>query len=323
MDLMPDNGAIEQAILAVLTGTPISEAAAWMCSSPQYLAQAVDMYRTAGQAVLDARPWLDNWHQMTVEFADYRAAEPVFLAYLLPALREATNTGLVKAWWFSRAYPCWQLQIASSSDTSDEAATASVTAALNSAASWGVVNRWRSASYDPETTAFGGPDGMNIAHGLFHADSNGVLDFLHRLRGDGSGLLDAKATSLIVISRFLRAAGQDWHGQGDVWSRVEAKNPMPDNASADCVFGTTERFHELLAADTAPFPTAYGPLTEWIYALEQCGQALSHATHEGQLDVDIRGVLAEHIIFHWNRMGFTTHQQAIWARAARTTILGD
>lgn len=34
-------------------------------------------------------------------------------------------------------------------------------------------------------------------------------------------------------------------------------------------------------------------------------------------------VMPSGAVFHWNRMGFTTRQQTIWARAAREAILGN
>jgi hypothetical protein len=59
-----------------------------------------------------------------------------------------------------------------------------------------------------------------------------------------------------------------------------------------------------------------------VTGLEHSGQALADAAHAGNLQLGLRGILARHILFHWNRMGFTTRQQAIYSRAARETILG-
>ncbi|CAL9549068.1 hypothetical protein SUDANB1_04391 [Streptomyces sp. enrichment culture] len=42
----------------------------------------------------------------------------------------------------------------------------------------------------------------------------------------------------------------------------------------------------------------------------------------GSLRHGLRCIPARHILFHWNRMGFTARQQAIYSRAARETILG-
>ncbi|MEU9117453.1 histidine phosphatase family protein [Streptomyces sp. NPDC048483] len=46
--------------------------------------------------------------------------------------------------------------------------------------------------YEPETIAFGGADGMTIAHALFPTDSVGVLDYLQHATSGTTGL-DAKA----------------------------------------------------------------------------------------------------------------------------------
>jgi hypothetical protein len=88
----------------------------------------------------------------------------------------------------------------------------------------------------------------------------------------------------------------------------------------------TGAVRKLLTADTAPALTGgnlLAPLAEWADAIERGGQALGNAGREGRLGLGTRGILARHILFHWNRMGFTTRQQAIWSRAARETILGS
>lgn len=52
------------------------------------------------------------------------------------------------------------------------------------------------------------------------------------------------------------------------------------------------------------------------------GRALAGAARTGNLRLGLRGILARHILFHWNRMGLTTRQQDIYSVAARETILG-
>ncbi|MFI5756524.1 thiopeptide-type bacteriocin biosynthesis protein [Streptomyces sp. NPDC051569] len=185
--------------------------------------------------------------------------------------------------------------------------------------------RWWPSPYEPETTAFGGPEGMEIAHALFHADSVGVLDHLHS-GAEGNGQLDAKATSLIITSILLRAAGQEWSEQGDVWARVEAKRLLPEDIAAERVSAMTGAMYRLLAIDTAPALTPGSPLAHlapWAGAIRQGGQALGRAGREGRLGLGTRSILARYVLFHWNRMEFTLRQQAIWARAARETILGS
>lgn len=324
MDLH-DSSTAEQAILAVLTGTPIAEAAALARTSPERLTDAVERYRAAGRATLGTRPAPSDWYQVNIEFADHPTADRAFLAYLLPSLRRATDTGTAGAWWFVRKYPCWRLRVAPGPQATIEDISKHVTEALDSAISWGVVKRWRPPLYEPETTAFGGPVGMNIAHSLFHTDSVGVLGYLDRSGRDGSGLLDAKATSLLIISRFLRAAGLEWSEQGDVWARVEANRPLPEDIPVERVTAMTATLRKLLLIDARPVLVPGGPfapLADWIAGTERAGRALSEAGLEGRLGLGTRGILARHVIFHWNRMGFTTRQQAIWSRAVRESILG-
>jgi thiopeptide-type bacteriocin biosynthesis protein len=322
-----DSSAAEQAILAVLTGTPIAEAARWVRTSPERVAEAVELYRDAGRATLDARPDPSGWQQANIEFTDYPTAERVFITYLLPPLRQTEDTGRVGSWWFVRKYPCWRLRLMPGPQALVEGIPKPLAEALDNAISQGIVKSWWPSPYEPETTAFGGPDGMDIAHDLFHADSIGALGYLQHTGTNRSGPLDPKAISLLVVSLFLRAAGQEWGEQGDVWARVEAARPLPDDVPTERVTAMTSSLRKLLTIDTAAASlaasTPLATLAAWNDAMKQGGQALGQAGRQGRLGLGTRSILARHVIFHWNRMGLTTRQQAIWARAARETILGD
>ncbi|MEH0424534.1 thiopeptide-type bacteriocin biosynthesis protein [Streptomyces sp. B21-083] len=325
MDLH-DSRTAERAVHAVLAGTPVETISARLHLSPEHLVEAVELYRSAGLAALDARSTTPDWQQVNIEFTDYPTAQHAFLAYLLPSLREASDVGVIGAWWFVRKFPCWRLRVAPGPQSLDECATEPIHGALDSAVSWGVVKRWWPSPYEAETVAFGGADGMRIAHALFHSDSVGVLDYLHGLAVEDSIPLDAKATSLIITSLFLRAADQEWSEQGDVWARVEAKRPLPDDVPPERVTAVIGTVRKLLTANTAPAFTKgnpLAPLAEWADAVERGGQALGNAGREGRLGLGTRGILTRHILFHWNRMGFTKRQQAIWSRAAREAILGS
>ncbi|MGJ5898448.1 bacteriocin biosynthesis protein [Streptomyces sp. V2] len=320
-----DSETAEQAVLAVLAGTPVEEVCARLGSSPARLAEAVEVYRAAGRAALGARSASSDWQQVNIEFTDYPTAQSAFLTYLLTSLRAACAAGEIGAWWFVRKFPCWRLRLAHGPRSSAECTSEPLREALDSAVSWGVVRRWWPSPYEAETVAFGGADGMRIAHDLFHADSVGVLDYLGGSVSEGSVPLDAKATSLIITSLFLRAAGQEWSEQGDVWARVEAKRLLPDDVPLERVTAMTGAVRELLAADTMSafaVGNSLAPLASWADAMKHGGQSLGNAGREGRLALGTRSILARHILFHWNRMGFTTHQQAIWARAAREAIIG-
>ncbi|MFJ6787422.1 thiopeptide-type bacteriocin biosynthesis protein [Streptomyces angustmyceticus] len=188
----------------------------------------------------------------------------------------------------------------------------------------GVATDWQPLPYEPEAVAFGGPTGMALAHELFHTDSVGVLEYL-RLAADGSDkMLDANATSLLAMTLMMRAAGLEFGEQGDVWGQVEARRPLADDVTPDQVSGMVGTMRHLLLIEAGPLLTdgPLAPVHAWIEGLEHSGRALAEAASDGRLTLGVRGILARHVLFHWNRMGFTTRQQSIWARAAREAALG-
>ncbi|MFI1563875.1 thiopeptide-type bacteriocin biosynthesis protein [Streptomyces sp. NPDC020490] len=317
------SGAMEEAVLSVLAGTTVEAAAEKVRIPPAHLADAVKLYREAGRAALEARFSSSGWHQIHIEFVDYPTAERAFQAYVLPSLH---GDGPVGPWWFVRKYPCWRLRVRPRQDASVADAAKHLTGALNDAVSWGVVRRWWPSLYEQETAAFGGPEGMRIAHGLFHTDSVGVCEYLSHKKAQTPGLPDGKTASFLVVSVLLRAAGLEWSEQGDVWARVEASRPLPGDIPTDRITAMAEPLRRILAVDAAPVLQSGGALAtldSWATGMQNAGRALGEAAQQNRLSLGIRRVLARHVLFHWNRMGFTTDQQAVWARAAREAILGD
>ncbi|QCX77838.1 hypothetical protein C9F11_21030 [Streptomyces sp. YIM 121038] len=312
-----DADRIEDAVLAVLGGAAVEEAARAADTSPARLVEAIERYRAAGRAVLDAQP--SGWHQVNIRFADYPTAERAFRAYLAPAL----HTGSVGTWWFVRKHPHWRLRYFPAPDTDPEKAVTHVTEALDSSVSWGVTVDWRPAPYEPETVAFGGAAGMTLAHELFHTDSVGVLDYFRAATQNLPGRPDAKTTSLLAMSLLMRAARLEYGEQGDVWGRIEERRPLAEDVTPEQVSAMVEPMRRLLLTDVHPLDS--GPLAHvrgWAEGLARSGRALEEAAESGALSLGKRGILARHVLFHWNRMGFTLRQQSIWSRAAREAVLG-
>jgi protein-L-isoaspartate(D-aspartate) O-methyltransferase len=56
---------------------------------------------------------------------------------------------------------------------------------------------------------------MEVAHRLFHADSRHVLG---KVAGSGRDL--HRELAVVLASRLLRAARQEWYEQGDCWDRL-------------------------------------------------------------------------------------------------------
>lgn len=115
----------EEAILAALAGTAIADVAARVRSSPEHLAESIELYRAAGRAALDSQP--AGWHQVSIEFANYPDAEYAFITHLLPPLRTVAETGAIAAWWFVRKYPCWRLRATPGPNTTTEEAIGPLT----------------------------------------------------------------------------------------------------------------------------------------------------------------------------------------------------
>lgn len=99
---------------------------------------------------------------------------------------------------------------------------------------------------------------------------------------------------------------------------------MPEDVPADKVSALADSMRQLLLRDAGP-ALADGPLAplrSWAAGMERGGRALVTAERDGRLGLGLRSVLARHVLFHWNRMGFNARQQAIWSRAAREAALG-
>lgn len=314
-----ETGRVEAAVLAVLAGNAqLEEAARGAGVSAADLAERLDRYRAAGRAALEARP--SGWHQVNVRFADYPTAAFTFRDGLLPALQ----AGPIGRWWFVRKHPHWRLRVHPVSGATTEDAAAHVADALDCAVSRGVVTCWRPSTYEPEAVAFGGPTGITLAHDLFHADSAGVIDYLHHTADGHHELPDPKTTSLLAMTLLMRAARLELGEQGDVWGQVEHHRPLPVDIPLTRVTPMVAPLRRLFLTDADPL-LAGGPLTPvrpWIDNLTRSGQALADAAAQNHLALGPRRILARHVLFHWNRMGFTTRQQSIWSRAAREAILG-
>ncbi|MGW2591698.1 thiopeptide-type bacteriocin biosynthesis protein [Streptomyces sp. NPDC001515] len=314
-----DPARVEHAVHRVLNGTPVEDAARTALVPAEQLAEAVEHYQAAGRASLEtARP---GWHQVNIRFADYDRAERIFRSHIVPSLRPGGPIGL---WWFVRKAPHWRIRCHPATGATTQDVADHVAQALNRSVSYGVTANWHPALYEPETIAFGGLTGLPLAHALFHADSEGALTYLGVYEREFSGLLGPKETSLLAMTLLMRAAGLEAGEQGDVWGRVEQRRPLADDVMPQQVSAMTAPTKRLLLTDARPL-LADGPLTPvrpWIEALQQHGQRLAETTEANQLSIGKRAVLARHILFHWNRMGFTLRQQSIWCRAAREALLG-
>jgi thiopeptide-type bacteriocin biosynthesis protein len=319
-----------QAVLAVLAGAPLHQAAADLSMAPDDLASAIEVYQAAGQAALEAQTRASAWHQVQVQFTDWDAAERTAAAQLWPHLRQAETAGTISSWWFIRKVPCWRLRCRPGNTASPAELKAFIDGVLGAMLARGLIARFQEAIYEPEIYAFGGPHGMTIAHRLFHADSRNILGYLnqHDSAARRDRTVGRRELSILLCSVLLRGAGQDWYEQGDIWNRIATNRPVAPGTPLERLRDTTPALHRLMTVDAGPGSTlaagngALAVTSDWMGAFEQVGKALGAAARDGRLSRGLRDILAHHIIFHWNRFGLTSRTQSILAEAAREAVFG-
>ncbi|MER5886434.1 methyltransferase, FxLD system [Streptomyces sp. NPDC001941] len=251
-----------------------------------------------------------TWHQINVTFRDRAAAQQVIPQTLGPALLKAEDREEIAAWWFMNKQP-WKLRVRT---TGDE--TPTLWAALSELVRDDQVRQWIPTIYEPETLAFGGTEGMEAAHELFHADSHHLLTYPVQ-----TGHLGRRETAVLLVSATMRAAGLDWYEQGDVWDKVAAERPTPPILASEL----DAAMHCLLTVDARTLCREDGPLhghADWVRAFARAGTALAVLNHEGRLRRGLRAVLAHHLIFHFNRAGLPLEDQSALSNLARKAIMG-
>lgn len=307
------------AVRAVLGGAPVSQAAEDAGIAAGDLAAAVEVFERAGRVALEDQTNDGDWYQVRLAFptgADSSAIEQAAAAELAPRLERLETIGTIGSWWFLRKTPGLRLRVSPSS------AAPTIDAVCELLSTSGVLASWCPSRYEPEVVAFGGRDGMAIAHELFAADSRHVLAYLR----DPHPAIGRAELSVVLCTTLLRGAGTEWFESGDVWQRVARYRPTPDTGAST---GLGEQLRVLLGHDPRPDGPLFregGPLERyapWATAFERAGQALAAAASKGRLRRGLRATLAHHVIFHWNRIGMHTALQALLATTATEVILAD
>jgi protein-L-isoaspartate(D-aspartate) O-methyltransferase len=259
----------------------------------------------------DAEP--SGWCAATVWCEDWRSAEHLGVTHLASLLAAAAQDDGISLWWFTRKASSWRLR------WRPTAATGAPTPGqhgeqplrpLQRLLTDSATVRWVPAVYEPEIHAFGGPEGMDVAHLLFHADSRHILAHLGQAHPD-----HRREVGLVLAGTLLTAAGQDYYEQGDIWTRVAAhRHTAPAPTVAPATRAAVSRL--LTAASVRPLEARPG----WPAAFREAGQSLAR---EGQLTRGVRSVLAHHILFAWNRLGIPAADQSALAYTAARIVFDD
>ncbi|MFJ9458538.1 methyltransferase, FxLD system [Kitasatospora sp. NPDC101447] len=258
-----------------------------------------------------------GWIQHDLTFADPSTVEPTAAHHLAPVLTFAQDNGNLDGWWYMRKKGL-RLRYRAANPVPV------LTSLLDTLAEEGLLAGWATVIYEPETQAFGGPEAMEVAHRLFHADSRNLLT---RAAEPNPPALGRTETVVVLISAMLRAAGLDWYEQGDVWAQFAMLRDAPKPVAPDRAATLTAAMRHLMRVDTWALTRDTSPLANhggWVHAFEQAGQDLAGLARDGNLTRGLRAVLAHHLLFHANRAGLPVdHQTATAARALDTVFHSD
>ncbi|MFF5979352.1 methyltransferase, FxLD system [Streptomyces olindensis] len=172
-----------------------------------------------------------------------------------------------------------------------------------------VITGWVGGIYEPETHAFGGPEAMDVAHDVFCADSPAALA--------ETGDPHARERSVMLLSAMIRGAGLDPFEAGDVWARWAALRPPVTPPQGPALERAVSAMRRLMNADAALRPGAEAGWVERVAAFEDAGHRLRRLAADGRLIRGIRGVIAHHAIFAFNRAGVPAQTQAATAWLGR------
>ncbi|MFE2726339.1 methyltransferase, FxLD system [Kitasatospora sp. NPDC059327] len=250
-----------------------------------------------------------GWIQHDLTFTDTAAVEQTAAHHLAPVLAFAQDNGDLDGWWYMRKRGL-RLRYRAG------APVPVLTHLLDNLAEEGILSGWATVIYEPETEAFGGPEAMEIAHRLFHADSRHLLA---RTAEPDPPALGRSETVVVLVSAMLRAAGLDWYEQGAVWAQFAALRDAPAPVEHQRAVTLTAAMQQLMRLDTWALTRDTTPLAHhggWVHAFEQAGQGIARLARDGRLTRGPRAVLAHHLLFHANRAGLPVdHQASMAARA--------
>jgi protein-L-isoaspartate(D-aspartate) O-methyltransferase len=179
----------------------------------------------------------------------------------------------------------------------------------------GLIAGWHERIYEPETWAFGGTDGMAIAHDVFCADSPAALA--------ATGTPGSKERAILLIAAMTRAACLDPFETGDVWAKLAALRPPAGPPSPDRRADAVTAMRRLLTVDAAQRHDAEPGWADRVAAFEDAGRQLAFLAGGGLLTRGLRSVLAHHLIFAFNRAGVPARAQAAAAWLAVQAAFGD
>jgi thiopeptide-type bacteriocin biosynthesis protein len=238
-----------------------------------------------------------------------------------PLVQRLADAGLSDEWWWLTKLDLHGLALRcriAVSPANKSAAEDIIAAELAERASDVVT-----VAYEPEFCLFGGPTGMSLAHAHFCSDSRFLLGWLEDADHSVAPIL-SEGLALALAIRMLRAARLDVFEMWDVFARVREKRSVRQRIDLEPFAVLTakvlekgpERIFELFSGKRRDL------IEEHVRFLDQFGMQLNDAHFGGRMTCGIREFLAPVILFHWNRVGFSTVRQGSLCTALVTALAG-
>lgn len=233
---------------------------------------------------------------------------------LAEAIGAALATGAVERWFFLRyGDPEHHLRLRFRGQPQRLLSEVwpALQSALHSTLEEGSGWRLQLDTYEQEVERYGGPQGVELAEALFHADSEAVLALLRALPGERGADLRWRL-ALVGMDRLLEDLGLDLEAKASVLSRVRE--------SFGAEFRVDKRFEEQLGARyrkesralealLGATPQSPGPAQRGLMVLlrrskrlEPVAQALRLASQEGRLTCSLPQLATSFLHMHANRM---------------------
>ncbi|WP_433177342.1 methyltransferase, FxLD system [Actinoallomurus sp. CA-150999] len=251
-----------------------------------------------------------GWREINVWFATWQAAQTA-ADTIGRRLVDLETSGTLTLWWFVRKGVEWRIRYLPEPGKAETTAEA-LGRTLDELTAHGRCTRWAHTIYEPPAAAFGGPEALNVAHVLFHADSRHVLDHLARRGGHQREL------GVLLTVTMLRAARRDWYDQGQVWEFLTRQRTIPAQPPKPAA---TAAIHQLLTAD--PAPGRLGVPLAWFTAFEHAGATHFDLDRRGVTTRGLNAILAHHILYAWNRLGLPEPVQGALAHIAARLVFDD
>jgi thiopeptide-type bacteriocin biosynthesis protein len=316
--LTGSSSPVADAVLAVLAGGDLTQIAAASGMDPGDLTDAAQAYHTAGTIALERRE-TSRWHQVRVRPGGQQPPDRALATVVGPLLDNLTACGGAARWWYMNKPPGWRIRLR---DIQPDAASD----LFDGLTASGTITAWETAIYEPETAAFGGPTGMEIAHDLFCDDTSSYLAYLRQNKPQ----LEHHQISVLLVNAMLAAAGLDQYERGDIFVRVAAMRPRPAPGTIAQLAQLVGQLRALLALPAGVTSELFSgsgnsaAAARWHEGFTDAGRRFAVASSGASLSRGLRAVLAHTVIFHWNRLGLTATTQTALALAASQALLpGD